>query len=216
MIDCIFFDVADTLLEKPELMPRIRSVLVEQGIACDESAVRRAHKAARELTHFPDQTSREFYLSFNVRFLETLGVHPDLATAAAMYERCRGLDWQPFADVDALMSLPVPIGVISNWDHSLSDKLRDLLPHDFRWVIGSADFGAAKPDPVLFRHAAEQAGCDPSRILYVGDSIRLDVVPAREVGMRSLLIDRHDLFPYFGEHRITSLHEMDRFWSDAS
>ena len=100
--------------------------------------------------------------------------------------------------------------------NSLFDKLADLLPFDFKWTIGSADFGAAKPDPALFRHAIEQCGHDAERILFVGDSIRLDVAPAREVGMQSVLIDRHGLFPYFGEHRITSLHQMDRYWSDAS
>ena len=215
MIDCIFFDVADTLLEKPELMPRIQNVLREGGIACEEATIRRSHKTARELIHFPDHTNHEFYLNFNVRFLEALGVYPDVSIAEELYQQCRGLDWRPFADVEALKSVPVPIGIISNWDHSLSEKLKGLLAFDFQWIIGSADFGAAKPDPALFRHAIERSGHDATSILFVGDSIRLDVVPAREAGMQSILIDRHGLFPYFGEHRITSLHQMDRFWSDA-
>lgn len=215
MIDCVFFDVADTLLEKPELVPSLLSVLRERGIACDESAVRRAHKAARELIHFPDHTDRDFYLNFNLRLLETLGVYPDPAIAGEMYEQCRSLDWRPFADVEVLASVPVPIGIISNWDHSLFDKLKDLLPFNFQWTIGSADFGAAKPDPALFRHAIKQCGFDASRILFVGDSIRLDFAPARQVGMQSMLIDRHGLFPYFGDRRISSLHQIDRFWSDV-
>lgn len=216
MIDCVFFDVADTLLEKPDLIPRIRSVLANREIECDESAVRRAHKAARELIHFPDHTNRDFYLNFNVRLLETLGVYPDPSIAEQLYEECRSLDWRPFTDVEALASIPVPVGIISNWDHSLFEKLENLLSFEFQWTIGSAAFGVAKPDPALFRHAIEQCGHDAERILFVGDSIRLDVVPAREVDMQSVLIDRHGLFPYFGEHRITSLHQMDRFWSDAS
>ncbi len=216
MIDCVFFDVADTLLEKPDLMPGIRSVLADSDIVCDESAIRRAHKSARELIHFPDHTTREFYREFNTRFLEVLGVCPDPEIAERLYRACRGLEWQPFADVDALANAPVAIGIISNWDHSLSNKVQELLPFDFQWIIGSADFGAAKPDPALFRHAIEQSGYDAARVMFVGDSIRLDVVPARECGMQSVLIDRHDLFPYFGDRRITSLHQMDRFWSDQS
>ncbi len=34
--------------------------------------------------------------------------------------------------------------------------------------------------------------------------------------IQSVLIDRHGLFPYFDERRITSLHQRDRFWSDQS
>jgi hypothetical protein len=45
--------------------------------------------------------------------------------------------------------------------------------------------------PGIFRHALERMGVHPSEALHVGDSYAADVVGARRVGIRAVLIDRN-------------------------
>jgi HAD superfamily hydrolase (TIGR01549 family) len=71
--------------------------------------------------------------------------------------------------------------VVSNWDCGLPEQLARLglrLP-----VVTSAEAGAAKPDPAVFRLALERLGVAPERALHVGDSPS-DERGAAEAGMR--------------------------------
>lgn len=57
-----------------------------------------------------------------------------------------------------------------------------LLPF-MTHIFISEEIAVSKPDPVAFSYAIERIGQPAGRIAMVGDSIRLDVVPAVEVGM---------------------------------
>lgn len=54
----------------------------------------------------------------------------------------------------------------------------------------SDGWGVAKPDPAFFDKVAAVAGCPPAEILYVGDRVDNDVLPARRAGMRTALLRR--------------------------
>jgi len=63
--------------------------------------------------------------------------------------------------------------------------IRSGLPLDF---VGSSErWGVAKP---LGDRIIEVAGAQPESIVYVGDRIDNDVIPARKAGMRTVLIRR--------------------------
>lgn len=87
------------------------------------------------------------------------------------------------------------------------ERLRDLLPvasltngnadleriglHlHFAHRVSAREVGAAKPDARIFLAAAELLGIAPENILHVGDDPKLDVVGAREAGMRTAWINR--------------------------
>ena len=59
--------------------------------------------------------------------------------------------------------------------------------------VSARNTGAAKPDPRIFLAAAERLGVAPENILHIGDDAQLDVVGAREAGMRTAWINRHRL-----------------------
>ncbi len=44
-------------------------------------------------------------------------------------------------------------------------------------------------------------------IFFIGDSIQLDITPAKNLGMKAYLIDRDNVYPEFTE-RITGLNEL--------
>ena len=64
-----------------------------------------------------------------------------------------------------------------------------LRPHvDF---VGSSErWGVEKPDAGFFVHVVKEAGVPAEEILYVGDRVDNDVVPARATGLRAIRIRR--------------------------
>ena len=64
-----------------------------------------------------------------------------------------------------------------------------IAPHvDF--VSSSARWGVQKPAPEFFAHVCEAAGFDPPDVMYVGDRVDNDVVPALAFGMVAVHIKR--------------------------
>ncbi|MGE0881714.1 MAG: HAD family hydrolase [Acidimicrobiia bacterium] len=105
-------------------------------------------------------------------------------------------DWQP-ADLypdarptlAALRDRGVPVAIAGNQPPRALAALRALhLPCDL--LATSADWGISKPDPEFFRRIAAGLGLDPAEILYVGDRLDNDIIPARSIGMSTALIKR--------------------------
>ncbi len=62
------------------------------------------------------------------------------------------------------------------------------LPVNF--IATSEEWGAAKPSRGFFRKMITSASQPPSRILYVGDRLDVDILPARAAGLMTCLIKR--------------------------
>jgi HAD superfamily hydrolase (TIGR01549 family) len=54
----------------------------------------------------------------------------------------------------------------------------------------SAEWGVEKPEPGFFAKVAAVVGREPAEILYVGDRLDNDVLPARRAGMATALLRR--------------------------
>jgi HAD superfamily hydrolase (TIGR01549 family) len=100
------------------------------------------------------------------------------------------------AEMLAYWSVRKPIGVVSNFflPHYPQRFLErfGLLSH-FRFVLDSAAFGFRKPHPKIFDQAlslAQLSRLDCSRVLFIGDRLDLDVIPASELGMRVIHFNR--------------------------
>ncbi len=89
------------------------------------------------------------------------------------------------------------IGILSNSDASLRDRLRDGVGISdlFDVLVCSAEVGMAKPEPPIYRLAAERLGLPPEACVFVDDH-EPNVVAAQQIGMRGVFfrVDRgHDL-----------------------
>jgi 2-haloalkanoic acid dehalogenase type II len=80
-----------------------------------------------------------------------------------------------------------PVASLTNGN---ADLERIGLHLHFAHRISARDVGAAKPDARIFLAAAEKLGIAPENILHVGDDPELDVVGARDAGMRTAWINR--------------------------
>lgn len=84
------------------------------------------------------------------------------------------------------------LGIISNANGTVRKAFARLgLGHFFETIVDSAEEGCEKPDPRIFRVALSRMQLDPSEVVYVGDIFRVDVIGARGVGMRGILLDIH-------------------------
>jgi epoxide hydrolase-like predicted phosphatase len=86
--------------------------------------------------------------------------------------------------VEQAQEVGVPTGLISNsWvmDH-YTEEIRDL----FDVVVISAEVGLHKPQPEIYRMAAEQIGVDPGDCVFV-DDLRENCAGAEAVGMTAVL-----------------------------
>lgn len=104
--------------------------------------------------------------------------------------------WVRFPDVDPMLSdLPrLPVGLITN-GHGVQQrqKVASLALEDFFDVIlVSSEFGSPKPDPAIFRAAAERLDVDPSGCLMIGDQLDADITGALAAGMRAAWVQRPD------------------------
>jgi REG-2-like HAD superfamily hydrolase len=92
--------------------------------------------------------------------------------------------------LDELRRRGYRLGVISNADGRAEQALDavGLRPH-FELVVDSGLVGIDKPDPRIFRLAAERMGVQPHEAVYVGDIYEIDVQGARAAGMQAILID---------------------------
>jgi FMN phosphatase YigB (HAD superfamily) len=58
-------------------------------------------------------------------------------------------------------------------------------------IVGSSQrWGVAKPDPAFFRRIIDEAGLAPHEIVYIGDRIDNDVLPALRLGMGAIFVER--------------------------
>ena len=54
----------------------------------------------------------------------------------------------------------------------------------------SGDVGVDKPDLRIFRHVEALTGRKPEELVYVGDSLTHDIIPARAAGWQAVWFNR--------------------------
>ena len=212
MIQYIFFDVAGTLLGKPTLYSIIQNTLRDFGHEVGLDEIKNKHKLLSEVIHFPDRTDKIFYKKFNSDLLYLLGIVPEEILVNSIFKKCTYLPWQAFDDTQILKELPLPMGVISNFNTSLKDKLTQFFGPVFQDVLVSEELGVAKPNIEFYQKALEKIPFDAHEVLYVGDSIKLDLEPASKLGFKVLIIDRDNFYPN-SKNKISSLTEITQFIS---
>lgn len=179
-LDAVTLDAMGTLVRLDDPVPRLAAAAgvgeeaARRGFAAEVAYyVPRSHEG-RDAASLADLRAR-----CTAVFNERAGAEltPERFMAAIVFEPEPGA----LAAVRRLEAHGLALCVVSNWDCDLPEHLRALelrLP-----VVTSAEVGAAKPDPAIFRAALERLGVEPGRALHVGDSPE-DEQGARAAGMR--------------------------------
>jgi putative hydrolase of the HAD superfamily len=191
-LDAVTTDGYGTLLTLVDPVPSLVRSLAEHGLERDPKLVREAFAA--EVAYYRPEAVRG-------HDNETLAALR--RDCAGVFLRAAGAELAPGDFVEAFMASirfePVPgaletlrslrargieLAVVSNWDVGLAEHLERLgIGGLFSTVVTSAEAGAAKPDPAVFRVALDRLGVKPERALHVGDEDE-DEQGAVAAGMR--------------------------------
>ena len=101
--------------------------------------------------------------------------------------------WMPFPDtVAALRALKskYKLGIISNTDDDLFSETARHLHVAFDWVITAEQARAYKPARAVFELALKKIGLAPGKLLHAGQSVFHDVIPAKQMGISTVLVTR--------------------------
>lgn len=81
------------------------------------------------------------------------------------------------------------LGVISNFYGNLDIVLDELgMKQYIKTNIDSKVVDIRKPDPAIYKLAAERIGHSPENCIFIGDSYQQDIIPAKSVGYTTILL----------------------------
>jgi putative hydrolase of the HAD superfamily len=193
----VLLDALGTLVHFEPPAPLLRAALRERlGIEVSEEAAAQAirDEIAYYRAHLHEGRDADSLADLRRRSADAM--RPALAVDADLTEVLHAaLRFHAYPDaapaLEALRARGLAIVVVSNWDHSLHERLAETgLAPLVDGAIASAELGHAKPDRAIFDRALELAGAAPEEALHAGDSPREDVEGALAAGLRAVLVAR--------------------------
>jgi putative hydrolase of the HAD superfamily len=204
----VFFDVGKTLVfAHPSVSRVVDEILRAAGHDRDLAAIESLMPLIDEYYEDRFREDDTFWTSEEQASAVWVGMYSLLARRLGIEEEAESLAravydefgkperWRAYDDVvpafERLHDSGVKVGIISNWDSRLAKVLEGLrLTPLIDTIVCSADVGLHKPDPRIFELACARLGLSPSVCVHVGDHFYSDVLGAKAVGMRPVLIDR--------------------------
>ena len=193
VFEAMTFDCYGTLIDwERGLTDAIHSVIDRRGIQARDDEVLEAY-AREEAALEKGEYLR--YREILRRCLHALGTEFGFSPTddeAGSFANSVG-DWPPFDDsAEALAELSkrFRLGVITNCDDDLFARSNVRLGVTFDWVVTAEQVGSYKPSRRNFEVALERIGAAPERVLHVAQSLFHDHVPARQMGLSTVWVDR--------------------------
>jgi putative hydrolase of the HAD superfamily len=215
MIKAVFFDWFNTLAryEPPryklhsqacrelgvEVSPEaiMRGVLTADGYFFEENI-----KSPVEKRNPEEKTN--VYIRYQEMLLTEAGAKVDrevlLKIMARVHQLFKGASWALFDDVistlETLKKRKLVLGLLTNASRDMVSVHRQMgLEPYLDFVVTSEEAGGDKPQPPIFLMALERSGASASEAIHVGDQYKIDIVGAKGVGIKPVLLDRYDVYP---------------------
>lgn len=190
-IDAVAFDLDGTLYPNYRLYVRLVPFILREHKLL--RAMGKARDSLRAVAH------EGWFYDLQARFMaEILNDEPAAVkdrTERLIYrgweELFRGIKLFPHVreTLDSFRAAGLKTALLS--DFPPETKLAHLgLSDGWDAVLCSERAGRLKPAPESFRVLSRTLSVDPGRILYVGNSVKYDVVGAKAAGMKAALISR--------------------------
>jgi 2-haloacid dehalogenase len=155
----------------------------------------RYHEVEPALQVDGDRTYREVMTETMRRLGAPVGDEGGLAEALP--------SWQPFPEVRAALEETRAHGwrlvILSNSDRDFIESSMGQIGVPFELAVVASEIGSYKPAHVHWQRFFDETGAQPDRHVHVAQSHFHDIVPAHELGLRSVWInrygERHELSP---------------------
>ncbi len=232
MTKAVFFDFYFTLcVWEQSLELRLQKIAGRYGLDIDPKRYIKAHanlyaeaSGSDPIEHSLLGTMQEIVESY-CEFIKQLGVQEHVeqiawellqsehslfaANAATLYD-----DVMP--TLQHLRSAGFKLAIVSNWDTPLDPLTERLGISDyFDAIVASHDVRvrSAKPDPHIFMYTLAAVGVSAEETVHVGDTYAADIVGAKNVGIRPILLDRDGTQTGKWSETIQSLSELPELLS---
>jgi 2-haloacid dehalogenase len=195
--EVISFDCYGTLIDwESGIVSGLRPVLENHGVEATNDEILDLHA---QTEHKLQATSkRGGYVKYRDVLGEEVreagkrwGFEPDPSEIRALPDSLR--HWRPFPDtVAALRALKerYKLAIISNVDDGLFALTACHLEVEFDWIITAEQAGTYKPSSNNFEVALERIGVAPDKLLHAAESLFHDIVPAKELGLSTVWVNR--------------------------
>jgi putative hydrolase of the HAD superfamily len=197
----VLFDVGLTLTYTSPFPEIYREILASFGVDVSFDDIVWAQKTTEnefDAASYPINRRKEYWTEYNACLLEKLGVQEMRAFLATKIDE---LWWkfshlQVYSDVEPTLSQlkakGLKLGIVSNGlRKDLKHILEQLkLKNWFDVVVGIDSCNCAKPAKEIFFYALNKLGIQAHEALFIGDSIETDYKGAKNVGIKSFIIDR--------------------------
>ena len=234
MVKAVFFDFYNTLVRFwPPLDEIQQASCRELGLNVGKKGIREGYASADEFMseenakeplaeRSPEERDR-FFAEYERVILKGAGVDVSLRLAEQVWQMAIRVpkDFSLFDDVvpalELLKKRGILLGVISNLRRDMGDLCEQLgLTPYLNFCVTSAEAGAEKPHPPIFRAALKRAEVRPEEAVHVGDQYKADVQGARAIGITPVLLDREGWYEDVNDcSKIATLPELDRLLADG-
>ncbi len=229
MIKAVFFDLYNTLCRFYPQREQIQIAAARPfGFHPSPDGIVKGYNAAdkymteqnaiRHVQKRPEEERAAFFAEYERLILKGAGIDVTTDVAAQIWRKVREAPSELALYDDVIPTLEVldvrglKLGVISNIYRDLQQLCDDLgISQYLDFVVSSLTAGVEKPHPPIFLAALAKAGVKPHEAMHVGDQYAGDIVGARGVGIKPVLLDRdHLLLEHTDVDRIVSLSELPR------
>ncbi len=177
----LFFDLGSTLIDETEAY-RLRVTECIQGSTVTfEEFDRYRKKFAHDNMTCGDQDAAEYF---------GLTLKPWRNDVEYPYHEAETI-------LKTLRQRGYKLSVIANQAEGTVKRLKKWNLYDyFEFVLASYEEGVSKPDKEIFLRALKRADAEPSDCVMIGDRVDNDVKPAKELGLKTVLVKHGVVAPY--------------------
>jgi 2-haloacid dehalogenase len=197
----ITFDCYGTLIDwERGILEALNALMDRHGVvAPDESILQAYARLEADIEQGSYRTYRQVLRDVVVGMGDLFGFTPEASEVDHLSRSVAR--WQPFPDtIAALEKLAEKyrLAIISNIDDSLLNESAKLLGVDFSAVVTAEQVRSYKPDRRNFEVALQRLEIGKEDLLHVAQSLYHDHVPAKEIGIRTVWVNRPSILPGTG------------------
>lgn len=170
-IKWLFFDIGSTLVDETDCVKKRCEVIIESNNIDRQEFYDRVEECAKTDSYAVRAAALYYGAEIPRWYGELEKLYPDTKM------------------ILEILSKKYKLGVIANQSLGTKERLDNWnIGKYFDVVVASAEAGCAKPDLKIFNLALEQAGCKPNDAVMIGDRLDNDIVPAKQIGMKTVWV----------------------------
>jgi 2-haloacid dehalogenase len=188
----ITFDCYGTLIDwETGLLCAIRPILRSHDVSLSDVQILQIYGELEPKAQNPYRHYRDVLASIVRNFGHRFGFSVSDAEAQSLPESLK--NWLPFPDTnDAIEKLKTKykLAIISNTDDDLFAATSRHFKIKFDQVITAEQARAYKPSSAPFELALRRLALPREQVLHAGQSVHHDVLPAKLLGLATVLVER--------------------------